>query len=74
MPYFLSEFIKLNSGIELIIDVTNKARFIESLELNEVDFALVSVFPKKLKVKNIELMQNSLYFIGSSELNFKKTK
>jgi DNA-binding transcriptional LysR family regulator len=72
MPYFLSEFIKSNPGVELIIDVTNKARVIESLELNEVDFALVSVLPKKLKVKNIELMQNSLYFIGSSELNFKK--
>jgi DNA-binding transcriptional LysR family regulator len=71
MPYFLSEFIRLNPGVELIIDVTNKARVIESLELNEVDFALVSVLPKKLKVKNIELMQNSLYFIGSGELNFK---
>ncbi|MEO7979054.1 LysR family transcriptional regulator [Flavobacterium sp.] len=71
MPYFLSEFIRLNPGVELIIDVTNKSRVIESLELNEVDFALVSVLPKKLKVKNIELMQNSLYFIGSSQLNFK---
>lgn len=72
MPYFLSEFIKLNPGVELIIDVTNKSRVIESLELNEVDFALVSVLPKKLKVKNIELMQNSLYFIGSSQLDFEK--
>ncbi len=72
MPFFLSEFIRLHPGVELIIDVTNKARVIESLELNEVDFALVSVLPKKLKVKNIELMQNSLYFVGSSQLNFKK--
>ena len=72
IPFFLSEFIRLNPGVELIIDVTNRSRVLESLESNEVDFALVSVLPKKLKVKNIELMQNSLYFIGSSQLNFKK--
>jgi len=72
IPFFLSEFIKLNPGVELIIDVTNRSRVLESLESNEVDFALVSVLPKKLKVKNIELMQNSLYFIGSSQLNFEK--
>src|SRR5690606_9967783 len=58
MPYFLSEFIKLNPGVELIIDVTNKSRVVESLELNEVDFALVSVLPQKLKVNAVELMKN----------------
>ncbi|WP_417942856.1 LysR family transcriptional regulator [Flavobacterium sp. RS13.1] len=71
MPYFLSEFIKQNPGVELIIDVTNKSGVLKSLELNEVDFALVSVLPKKLKITKVELMQNSLYFVGSSELKIK---
>lgn len=73
MPYFLSEFVKLNPGIELIIDVTNKTKVIESLELNEVDFALVSVLPKKLNVNCVELMQNRLFYVASSKLNTNKS-
>lgn len=72
MPYFLSDFIKQNQGVELVIDVTNKARVIESLENNEVDFALVSVLPKKLQVNQVELMQNRLYFVGSEQLPLNK--
>ena len=45
MPYFLSAFINQHSGIELLMDVTNKSRVIESLEKNEVDFSLV-YFPR----------------------------
>ena len=73
MPYFLSEFIKLNPEVELSIDVTNKSKVIESLEQNELDFALVSVLPKKLKIEQIELMQNKLFFVGSSQLNYEKS-
>ena len=72
MPYFLSDFMNQNEGIDLIMDVTNKARVIESLELNEVDFALVSVLPKKLNVDKIELMQNKLFFVASGELKINK--
>lgn len=72
IPYFLSEFINQNPGIELIIDVTNKSRVVESLELNQVDFALVSVVPKKIKVKCVELMQNKLFFIGSGNISVRK--
>ena len=39
MPYFLSGFIREHTGVDLIMDVTNKARVVESLEENEVDFA-----------------------------------
>ena len=39
IPYFLSDFIKKHEGIELILDVTNRAKVIESLENNEVDFS-----------------------------------
>jgi DNA-binding transcriptional LysR family regulator len=71
MPYFLSDFMNRNIGVDLIMDVTNKSRVIESLEMNEVDFALVSVLPKKLKVNRVELMPNRLFYVGSNNLKFK---
>jgi DNA-binding transcriptional LysR family regulator len=63
-PYFVSDFIKKNPGIELFMDVTNKAQVILSLEKNEVDFSLVSVLPENLNIDKIELMQNKLFLIG----------
>lgn len=74
MPYFLSEFMKQHNGIDLNVDVTNKLRVIESLEMNEVDFALVSVLPEKLKINRIELMPNRLYYVGSSALKQKNIR
>jgi len=71
MPYFLSDFMKANAGVELIMDVTNKSRVVKSLEGNEVDFALVSVLPKKLKVNRVELMPNRLFYVASTDLKFK---
>lgn len=73
MPYFLSDFMRQNKGVDLIMDVTNKSKVIESLELNEVDFALVSVLPKKLKVDKVTLMNNQLFFVASSGLKLKKS-
>ncbi|MGB6153822.1 MAG: LysR family transcriptional regulator [Pricia sp.] len=70
MPYFLSDFMKSNTGVELIMDVTNKSRVVKSLERNEVDFALVSVLPKKLKVNRVELMPNRLFYVASTDLTF----
>jgi DNA-binding transcriptional LysR family regulator len=67
MPYFLSEFLKKHNNVELQLDVTNKAKVIESLERNEVDFSLVSVLPDKLQLNKIELMQNKLFLIGNKE-------
>lgn len=67
IPYFLSDFLKEYQGIELILDVTNKAKVVESMEKNEVDFALVSVMPEKLQVESIELMRNKLYLVGSGK-------
>lgn len=72
MPYFLADFIKEHSDVDLLMDVTNKRRVVESLEMNEVDFAMVSVLPKKLKIESIELMQNRLFFVGGSQLKFSK--
>lgn len=70
MPYFLTDFLKLHPGIELEMDVTNKNKVIESLENNEVDFALVSILPDKLKVDAIELMPNKLFFVTNNEETF----
>lgn len=72
MPYFLSDFMKKHSGIELLMDVTNKNRVIKSLEKNEVDFSLVSILPKTPKVEKLDLLQNKLYLIGNKPSELKK--
>lgn len=72
IPYFLSGFIKGQGGIELLLDVTNKSKVINSLENNEVDFALVSVLPEKMQIEKVDLMPNKLYVIGNSDKKFKK--
>lgn len=72
MPYFLSDFMHKNEGVELLMDVTNRAKVIESLEKNEVDFSLVSILPENLKVENVALMQNKIFLIANSQMKFKK--
>ncbi|WP_299431419.1 LysR family transcriptional regulator [uncultured Aquimarina sp.] len=72
MPYFLSDFIKQHKGVELILDVTNKAQVVNSLEENTVDFSLVSVLPDKLQIEKIELMENQLYLVGNNDESFTK--
>ena len=72
MPYFLSGFLNQHEGIELLLDVTNKSKVIESLEHNQVDFSLVSVLPDKMKINKLELMENKLYLVGNSEKKFKE--
>ncbi len=56
MPYFLADFLKMHPGVELEMDVTNKNKVVKSLQNNEVDFALVSILPEKMKVEKINLM------------------
>ncbi|MBK6373266.1 MAG: LysR family transcriptional regulator [Saprospiraceae bacterium] len=72
MPYFLTDFMKLHDGIELLMDVTNKSKVLESLENNEVDFALVSVLPTSLNIEKLDLLQNKLYLVGNADTKFKK--
>ncbi len=72
MPFFLSDFLRSNEGVELSMDVTNKARVLESLEMNEVDFSLVSVLPDSLSVNYIRLMQNKLYPVVNVDFPLKK--
>lgn len=70
MPYFLSDFMNEHEGVELLMDVTNKSKVIESLEKNEVDFALVSILPEKLAIEKEELLQNKLYLVGNAKEEF----
>lgn len=66
MPHFLADFLAMHEGIELKLDVTNKSGVLNSLENNEVDFALVSVLPDNLDFHNVELMSNQLFLIGNT--------
>jgi DNA-binding transcriptional LysR family regulator len=72
MPFFLTQFIQQHEGIELMMDVTNKNKVIQSLENNEVDFALVSILPNTLNLEKFDLLQNKLYLVGKSKTKFKK--
>lgn len=65
IPYFLSDFLKQNQGVELLLDVTNKTKVLKNLEKNEVDFSLVSVLPETLQIEKIELMPNTLYLVAN---------
>ncbi len=74
MPFFLSSFIKQNEGVDLSLDVTNKARVIESLIKNEVDFALVSVLPNNIQIEKIELLKNKLFLVGDNDYKISNKK
>ncbi len=74
MPYLLANFIKTNSEIELVLDVTNKSKVIDNLEKNEVDFSMVSILPEKMQIKAVQLMENELYLVGNSDTEFKTSK
>ena len=65
IPFFLSDFMDRYPGIDLILDVTNKTRVVESLKRNEIDFALVSVLPEKLAFEEEMLIENRMYLIGN---------
>ncbi len=70
MPFFLAGFMRLNPGVELLMDVTNKKKVVESLENNEVDFSLVSILPKTLHVEKLDLLQNKLFLVGNMDRKF----
>ncbi|MFD1061913.1 LysR family transcriptional regulator [Winogradskyella litorisediminis] len=74
MPYFLSGFMEKHPGVDLLMDVTNKAEVIKSLENNEVDFAMVSVLPEHLSLNKIELMQNKLFLVSSTNFSLQNKR
>ena len=75
LPYFMSDFINNHREVDISIDVTNKAKVLESLNKNEVDFALVSVVPDDNLYQKVEVMPNQLFlFTGKNEENTKASK
>jgi DNA-binding transcriptional LysR family regulator len=72
MPYFLTDFLKQNAEVTLLMDVNNRAGVIQSLENNEIDLALVSVLPDKRNFESLELLPNNLYLIGKNPITGKK--
>jgi DNA-binding transcriptional LysR family regulator len=69
IPYFLSDFLKSNTAVELEMDVNNKTKVVKSLRNNEVDFALVSVIPKDIAIESEVLLENKLVLVGNNEIN-----
>lgn len=74
MPFYLKGFLKVNSTIDLMMDVTNKTNVIRSLKNNEVDFSLVSVLPEKLEIEQEILLPNKLFLTASHDSGLKITK
>ena len=74
MPFFLTDFLSANPGVEVQMDVTNKHLVLGALERNEVDFALVSILPNNLKVDSIDLLSNELYLVGSASMETPKSQ
>lgn len=68
MPYFLSDFLHQNKGIDLDMDVTNKTKVVKSLVNNEVDFALVSILPESIAIQSEILLDNNWYLVGNKSL------
>ena len=73
MPYFLAPFMKEHQNLDLFMDVTNRARVLESLEENSIDFALVSFLPTTPAVEKLDLLENRFYLVGNGEEKFRKT-
>lgn len=67
IPFFLTDFLKMNQSVDLLLDVTNKSRVVESLKNNEIDFALVSILPDDLEVEEEILVENKLYLVGGNQ-------
>jgi DNA-binding transcriptional LysR family regulator len=67
MPFFLADFLQQHSSIDLELDVTNKANVVNSLEKNEIDFALVSILPENIQIKKVDLMENKLMLVGNKK-------
>lgn len=74
MPYFLTDFFQRHPGVEVVMDVTNKSRVIESMQQNEVDFSLVSILPERLSVVEMALLQNKLFLVASTQIKIPRSQ
>jgi DNA-binding transcriptional LysR family regulator len=65
LPYYLTDFLHTNPGVEISIDVTNREKVIQSLENNEVDFSLISTQIDSPSFEYIDVLENQLYLVGN---------
>jgi len=68
MPYFLSEYLKQNSGVDLTMDVTNYSKVLSNLLQYEIDFALISHDPENNKFEKFDLISNDLFLVGNNTI------
>ncbi len=71
IPYFLKPFMDAYPGIDISIDVSNKGKVVKALSKNVNDFALVSVLPDQMDIQKVELIDNRLFLVGTSDFNGK---
>lgn len=67
IPYFLTGFLRQNPKVSVSVNVTNKTRVVESLQKNELDFAMVSVVPEHLSLERYPLLSNELYLAAAAD-------
>jgi len=72
MPYFLESFLAQNPEVELRMDVTNKAGVVRALDNSEAELALVSTLPRMLKIAELPLLQNHLFWISGRQFECQK--
>ncbi len=68
MPYYLSDFMKQHSGVDLVMEVTNRSAAIESVVKNKVDFALVSILPPDSTFQEEVLLENELFLVANHKM------
>jgi len=67
LPYFLTDFLQNNPGVEISIDVTNREKVFHSLENNEVDFSLISTDINSPSFEYIDILENDLVLVGNAK-------
>ncbi len=56
----------IHPGIDLQLDVTNKAQVLFALKNKEIDFAVVSILPDDVEIEEEVLIENKLYLVSKS--------
>ncbi len=67
LPYFLTDFLRVNPGVEISIDVTNREKVLVSQLENQVDFSLISDALENPTFNSIDILTNDLYLVGNKE-------
>lgn len=72
MPYFLAGFMKQHPDIELKLEVTNRSMVLNTMEENEIDFALLSIRPEMNQIDAVPLMDNRLFLVAGRDFELPK--